>query len=126
MISSFGGTMPGMEAAQVDFQQLRIKHILYKSKVRSVVYGGTFEESFFSPAGPVEQWFQTVGLVRYGQFPEMRGLVQLHQQLNNLALQLIALYRSGQIDQAHSDLKRIEQQSEQFLAALSDLEHKLT
>ena len=115
-----------MEAAQIDFQQLRIKHILYKSKVRSVVYGGTFEESFFSPAGPVEQWFQTVGLLRYGQFPEMRVLLQAHQQLNATALQLIALYRRGQIDQAHTDLKNIEQQSEHFLAALSALERKLT
>ena len=125
MNNPFTANTPGMEAAQVDFQQLRIKHILYKSKVRSVVYGGTFEESFFSPAGPVEQWFQGGGLARYGQLPEMRALLQAHQQLNATALQLIALYRRGQIDQAHNDLKMIEQKSEQFLAVLSALERKL-
>lgn len=126
MNSPFTANTQGMEAAQVDFQQLRIKHILYKSKVRSVVYGGTFEESFFSPAGPVEQWFQGVGLARYGHLPEMRALLQAHQQLNATALQLISLYRRGQIDQAHTDLKMIEQKSEQFLADLSALERKLT
>jgi hypothetical protein len=126
MNSPITGELKGMEAAQIDFQQLRIKHILYKSKVRSVVYGGNFEETFFSPAGPVEQWFQTVGLVRYGQFPEMRSLVQAHQQLNATALKLIQLYRRGQIDEAHNDLKVIEKQSEQFLANLSELERRLS
>ncbi|MGV3504867.1 MAG: histidine kinase [Adhaeribacter sp.] len=125
MNSPFTGKMQGMEAAQIDFQQLRIKHILYKSKVRSVVYGGSFEESFFSPAGPVEQWFQAVGLSRYGHLPEMRALFQAHQQLNATALQLIQLYRRGQIDQAHNDLKVIEKQSEAFLANLSELERRL-
>lgn len=36
-----------MNLAQIDFQQLRIKHILYKSKVRSVLYGGDYDEAFF-------------------------------------------------------------------------------
>jgi hypothetical protein len=114
-----------MEAAQVDFQQLRIKHILYKSKVRSVLYGGNYEESFFSPAGPVALWFTTIGLVRYGQFAEMRDLYLRHQQMDAAALQLMSLYRRGQIDQAHHDLQFLDQQSEQFLAALSRLEQKL-
>jgi hypothetical protein len=114
-----------MEAAQVDFQQVRIKHILYKSKVRSVLYGGAFEESFFSPAGPVGHWFNTVGLSRYGQYPEMRDLFQIHQQLNSLALQLIGQYRRGHIDQAHQELHLLDQQSERFLALLSRLEQKL-
>ncbi len=42
-----------MNQAQVDFQQLRIKHILFKSKVRSVLYGGSYDAEFFSPSGPL-------------------------------------------------------------------------
>jgi hypothetical protein len=114
-----------MEIAQVDFQQLRIKHILYKSKVRSVLYGGVFDEAFFSPAGPVCQWFNAIGLLRYGHHADMRELFQLHQQLNSSALQLIGMYRRGQIDQAHNGMKIIDQQSEQFLTTLSRLEQRL-
>jgi hypothetical protein len=119
------GKTKQMEAAQVDFQQLRIKHILYKSKVRSVLYGGTFEDAFFSPSGPVGQWFHTIGLPGYGQYLEMQELFHLHQQMNASALQLMGLYRRGQIDQAHDGLKILDQQSEHFLAALASLEKKL-
>jgi hypothetical protein len=125
MDNPLAGNIVQMEAAKVDFQQLRIKHILFKTKLRSVLYGGSFEETFFSPSGPVGHWFNTIGLMRYGQYPEMRELFQLHQQLNSFALQLIGLYRRGQIDQAHQELKALDQQSEQFLAALSRLENAL-
>jgi hypothetical protein len=114
-----------MEAAQVDFQQLRIKHILYKSKVRSVLYGGAFDAAFFSPGGPLGLWFNAIGLNRYGQYPEMRDLFQIHQDINATSLQLIGIYQRGQIDKAHNDLKIIDLKSEQFLAILSRLDQKL-
>ena len=114
-----------MEAAQVDFQQLRIKHILYKSKVRSVLYGGVFDEAFFSPGGPLALWFKGIGLNRYGQYPEMQDLFQIHQEINAASLQLIGIYQRGQIDKAHNDLKLIDHKSEQFLDILSRLDQKL-
>ena len=115
-----------MNSAQIDFQQLRIKHILYKSKVRSVLYGGTFDDAFFSVSGPVSFWFSSTGLVKYGREPEMKQLAETHQELNSTALHLFKLYNSGQIDQAHDGLKSIESKSEQFLNLLSRLETKLS
>jgi hypothetical protein len=115
-----------MNSAQIDLQQLRIKHILYKSKVRSVLYGGTFDETFFSPAGPVSIWINKTCNPKYGNEPEMRELVQNHQEMNSTALRLFKLYNSGQIDQAHDGFKNIELQSEIFLNLLSRLEEKLT
>ncbi|MFC5271167.1 histidine kinase [Adhaeribacter terreus] len=114
-----------MNSAQIDFQQLRIKHILYKSKVRSVLYGGTFDEAFFSSTGPVSYWFNDTGLPKYGLEPEMKQLAETHQELNATALNLFKLYNSGQIDQAHDGLKTIENTSEQFLGLLAQLENKL-
>jgi hypothetical protein len=115
-----------MNSAQIDFQQLRIKHILYKSKVRSVLYGGTFDEAFFSHTGPVNFWFNDTGMSKYGHEPEMKQLAETHQELNNTALNLFKLYNSGQIDQAHDGLKTIERKSEYFLNLLSQLETRLT
>lgn len=114
-----------MNAAQVDFQQLRIKHILYKSKVRSVLYGGTYDVTFFSRSGPVSAWFTTVGLVKYRQEPAMTELLRVHQELNTTADGLFHLYKSGKIDQAHDGLKNIEKRSEQFLNVLLQLENRL-
>ncbi|MBC5775085.1 histidine kinase [Pontibacter sp. KCTC 32443] len=114
-----------MNLAQLDFQQLRIKHILYKSKVRSVLYGGVYDEAFFSRSGPVSQWFSTVGHVRYLHEPEMSELATVHKELNSTALELFSLYNSGQIDQAHDGLKSIEYKSDQFLNLLSKLEDRL-
>jgi hypothetical protein len=114
-----------MEAAQVDFQQLRIKHILFKSKVRSVLYGGSFDKAFFSPAGPVGLWFNTVGLKNYAHHPEMRHLFQIHQDLNTASLQVIGNYQQGQTELAHAGLQDIENISGQFLDILSRLDQKL-
>ena len=111
-----------MNLAQVDFQQLRIKHILYKSKVRSVLYGGTFDPNFFSASGPVSQWFSTIGLVRYNHNAHMQELYSIHQDITSYALGLFDIYKRGKIDQAHDGLKTIERKSEQFLSILSQLE----
>ncbi|MBX0332166.1 histidine kinase [Pontibacter sp. HSC-14F20] len=114
-----------MEAARLDFQQLRIKHILYKSKVRSFLYGGTFDKTFFSTAGPIDIWFSTVGTIRYAREPEISQLIRLHQQLTTLVLSLHKLYSSGQIEQAYDGLKEVDFKSDQFIQILSGLDERL-
>lgn len=114
-----------MEISQIDFQQLRIKHILYKSKVRSMLYGGVFDASFFSSAGPVNVWFETVGKMRYGDILEVAELKKIHQELNIATLALHRLYSSGNIDQAHDGFKNIEIKSDEFLQLLSKLDNRL-
>ena len=114
-----------MNLAQVDFQQLRIKHFLYKSKVRSMLYGGAFDEAFFSKLGPVGVWFATIGLVRYINELEIGELAKVHRELDNITLDLYRLYRNGKIDEAHDGLRDIEKQSDRFLSLLSSLEDRL-
>lgn len=114
-----------MEISQIDFQQLRIKHILYKSKVRSMLYGGAFDAAFFSATGPVNTWFETVGKLRYAHIPEVARLSKLHQELDIATLALQRLYSSGNIDQAHDGFREIESKSDEFLQILSALDKKL-
>ncbi|MFD2247724.1 histidine kinase [Pontibacter ruber] len=114
-----------MKYAHIDIQQLRIKHILFKSKVRSVLYGGTYDEAFFSSAGPIATWFSSVGFVKFGHAPEVLEMHKLHQELNTTAQQLFLLYKSNKIDQAHEGLKTIEKNSERFLLILARLEEQL-
>ncbi|WP_114778408.1 CZB domain-containing protein [Botryobacter ruber] len=113
-----------MNLAQIDFQQIRIKHILFKSKVRSVLYGGNYDKTFFSSSGPINLWFTTVGLVRYNMEPELRELAKINQELHQTALQLFSLYGNGKIEQALDGMKKIDQLSDSFLKLIATLEAK--
>ncbi|MCC9165540.1 histidine kinase [Pontibacter harenae] len=114
-----------MNEAQVDLQQLRIKHILFKSKVRSVLYGGTYDEFFFSSSGPIGTWFSAVGRVKYASVPEIIKLSQIHNALSLTAAKLFQLYKRGLIEQAHEGLKEIDKSSDLFLSLLARLETRL-
>ncbi|TXK51580.1 histidine kinase [Pontibacter qinzhouensis] len=114
-----------MNATQVDFQQIRIKHILFKSKVRSVLYGGKKDNAFFALEGPINTWFNTIGLIRYGETSEMRALAAVQKELNATAALLFSLYDSGKIEQSLQGLEQVEANSVQFLKLLNQLEEKL-
>ncbi|MGV3540502.1 MAG: histidine kinase [Rufibacter sp.] len=114
-----------MNQAQIDFQQLRIKHILFKSKVRSVLYGGLADEDFFSRTGPIPHWFSSIGFYRYPGIGEMVVLKQVQQELDTAAQNLFDLYAAGKIDQAQRGLSEIESLSVKFQDLISYLERKL-
>lgn len=113
-----------MNSAQLDFQQLRIKHIHFKSKVRSVLYGGSYDAAFFSSEGPINLWFNTIGQAKYKYIKEMDELNRVHQSLNSIAQDLIRLYQNGKIDQAHDGLIQLNVKSEEFISLLQQLERR--
>ncbi|AMM49957.1 hypothetical protein TH61_00485 [Rufibacter sp. DG15C] len=112
-----------MELAKLDFQQLRVKHIFFKSKVRTAIYGGSYDSGFFQHGNPVTQWFNSTG-VSYLNEPEMQQLNRLHKSFSVLADALIKKYQSDQIDQAHEGLEELNEISEKFLSTLSALEER--
>jgi len=115
-----------MNIAEIDFQQLRIKHILYKSKVRSVLYvnEGDYNAAFFTSANPVSEWFNNVGLKKYRQEPAMQSLLLLQQEMDNTARYLFNLYKAGKIDVALQGLSTIEEKSERFIGLLAQLDSR--
>ena len=115
-----------MNTAQTDLQQLRIKHILYKSKVRAALYGGTYDPEFFSVNGPVNVWFETIGKVKYWQEPEIKELLLVQNELNTLVKYLTDLYSNGKIDQALENLNRVDIQSEKFVELVTKLEARFS
>lgn len=114
-----------MNTAQTDLQQLRIKHIHFKSKIRSALFGGTYDPAFFSTTSPVNQWFTQVGVVKYNQEAEIKDLVLIQTELNSAAKYLIELYKNDKIDQAHEGLSKIDSLSEKFIELVSKLENRL-
>ncbi|QCR24655.1 CZB domain-containing protein [Pontibacter sp. SGAir0037] len=114
-----------MDVSQIDLQQLRVKHIFFKTKVRALLYGGTYDEALFSDKSPVTAWLNTTGKQRYAHYPETSELASLHQGLIILAQSLYRQYCSGNIEQAHEMLKDMDQQSERFLVLLSKVEQEV-
>ncbi|WP_266206209.1 histidine kinase [Pontibacter kalidii] len=111
-----------MDIVQIDLQQLRIKHIFFKTRVRAILYGGTYDASLFSPQSPVDIWFSTTGSQRYAGSAEVMKLSRLHQSLVFSGRTLYRQYIAGNIEQAHDEMKNIDSLSEQFLALLSQME----
>jgi len=72
-----------MDIHSLDFQQARIKQILFKSQLRSVLYGvREADDSLFSPQGnALGQWLTGVVKPRYPARSEMREAERLLQQL---------------------------------------------
>jgi hypothetical protein len=114
-----------MDLAKIDFQQLRVNHIFFKTKVRALLYGAPYDEAYFTE-GPVSVWFDTVGRTKYPREPEITELASLHQRLNTAAVGLFRQYRAGMIDQAHEDFKNIDRQSDQFLALVARIEQRMS
>lgn len=113
-----------MELARLDFQQLRVKHIFFKSKVRTVLYGGGYDQSFFTHNNPVTLWFSAASSAKYQAEPEMQQLYKLHRSFVQLANNLVSKYQDGQIEQSHSGMTELNEMSEHFLSVLSDLEKR--
>jgi hypothetical protein len=115
-----------MELDQIDFQQLRVKHILFKTKVRALLYGGVYDEALFSSQNPVDVWFATIGKERYAHAPEINQLYRVHHNLVFTARSLYGQYSMGLIEQAHEELKNVDLQSEKFLLLLAQMEQNHT
>jgi hypothetical protein len=115
-----------MNLSQFDFQQLSIKHILYKSKVRAALYGGEVDRDFFSDrTGPIGTWIYNKGMQLYGDHAEMINLEKAHREINFYVLNLITQYKRGQIEEARENLKLLETYSQNFQDKLSRLESKI-
>ena len=81
---------------QLDFEQAKAKHLLFKSKLRSILYGAKLTDeapvlSHFECT--VGKWIYNHALKAYGHIPEMQELEKVHADIHTSARQLVALYR---------------------------------
>jgi hypothetical protein len=113
-----------MEYSSFDFQQARVKQVLFKSQLRSVLYGVKEPDSdFFSPRhSPFGVWLHTVGRASYGNLTEVRELEQQLGALLRVAKDLYALYQQGKIEEARSSLNQIDPYNDKITALLQQME----
>jgi uncharacterized membrane protein YccC len=114
-----------MELTALDFQQARVKQVLFKSRLRSVLYGvREAEPSLFAlQENPLGQWLQTVLKPQYGQRPEIAGIERLLRQTLDTGQSLVRQHQRGEMEQARAGLEQIERLASEIDQLLTAVEH---
>ncbi|MBC6698968.1 hypothetical protein [Hymenobacter sp. BT190] len=115
-----------MDIDSLEFQQARIKQVVFKSRLRSVLYGVREPDPMlFSLAqNPFGQWLATTLAPRFGLTPEVRGIERALQQMLRHGQELVALFQRGRIEEARAGLERIDAYAAEIDQLLSQLEQR--
>ena len=116
-----------MPLSSFDFQQARVKQVLFKSRLRSVLYGvREAEPALFTYAeNPLGQWIQTVLKPEFGTQGAVRELENTLQQMLRTGQDLATRYQRGLIEEARAGLDQINAFAEQIENQLLSLESSL-
>ncbi len=116
-----------VDKVKLDFTQAKAKHLLFKSKLKSMLYGMEMEEtpliSHYECA--VGKWIYGHALNDFGHIPEMHELEKVHSDIHLSARKLIALYKSGNIEEARKGLEEMELIADHLIGLLSTVELKV-
>ncbi|SDX92581.1 CZB domain-containing protein [Hymenobacter psychrophilus] len=110
-----------------EFDAARIRHLLFKSKLRSFLYGSDTQQ------GPIRdpeqcamgQWITQRALPAYGHLPETQELDRLHRLIHVEGSRLMDLHLAGQSDVATAGLGKINALAEAIVDLLHQIEARL-
>ncbi|UOQ71823.1 hypothetical protein [Hymenobacter cellulosilyticus] len=113
-----------MDITALDFQQARIKQVLFKSRLRSVLYGvREAEPSLFSLRdNPLAQWLTTVVKPKYGSRPEVLEIERAIQGMLNTSQKLVTQYQRGHIEESRAGLEQVDLYADQIERLLQKIE----
>ena len=108
------------------FESARIKHIVFKSKVKSYLYGSD------TPLEPIlnhrqcsfGQWIYEFGLTRFSHLPEMHQLEKVHRDIHDHATQLVNLKQANRTEPALAGLPQLELLAGNILRLLRQIQDK--
>jgi len=108
-----------------EFEQGRLKHLLFKSKLRAILLGATIDESpvLSEHECPFGQWMQSYLLKTCANFPELKEMEQLHTDMHRVARVVVRQYHAGNDDNA-AELAKIEGLADRIIELLNALEVK--
>lgn len=116
-----------MDLLELDFERAKAKHLLFKTNLRSILYGIAIDEKSVVDHREcaVGQWIYSYALEKYGHVPEMQDLEKVHEKLHRYAFELVQFYKQGNIEKAREGLATIELISSNLMTLLSVVELKL-
>ncbi|MCC3156234.1 hypothetical protein LJ737_03245 [Hymenobacter sp. 15J16-1T3B] len=112
------------DITSLDFQQARIKQVLFKSRLRSVLYGVREADPALlaRSENPLGQWLDAVVKPKYGARSEVAQLETALQQQLDTGRDLLRLYQRGQIEAARAGLEQLDAHAARIDALLHELE----
>ncbi len=116
-----------MNAIELDFEQAKARHLLFKSRLRSILYDLEVDEApvLSHHECGVGKWIYGHALTAYGHLPQMKELERVHADIHTSARRLVQLYRAGQVQQARAGLSEMEQIADRLVGLLDQLERQL-
>jgi len=110
-----------------EFDTASVRHLLFKSKLRSFLYGSnTAEEPIRDPnVCALGKWINERALIVYAHLPESKELDQVHQQIHKEANRLMDLRLAGKAEQAITGLADVQVLAERITELLHTMENKL-
>ena len=117
-----------MHTVQLDFQDAKTKHLQFKSRLRSILFGEILEDEnpvLSHTECPVGKWIYNHALFTYHNIPELRDLEKVHQQIHLIARELINLYKEGKIEQSRAGLFEMESVADDLILLLEKVETKI-
>jgi hypothetical protein len=116
-----------MEDIKLDFETAKRKHLLFKSQLRSILYG---VETDVVPVMSefecgVGKWIYNHALHTYSKIPEVRVLERVHADLHAIARELVKLYNEDKKELARAGLIRIEETANKLIILLDTIEKKV-
>ncbi|WP_169728008.1 CZB domain-containing protein [Adhaeribacter aquaticus] len=113
-----------MENLDQEFKLALTKHLLFKSKVKSFLYGADIA---LNPILDQRQcnfgiWITQIGLPNYGHITEMVELARTHNKIHEHAIQLVNLKKAGKEEEAISGIPELEKIADKLLDLLKNIQ----
>lgn len=110
-----------------DFESALVKHMLFKSKLRSFLYGSnTAEAPIRDPeVCSLGHWIREQALPTYGHLAETHELDRVHRQIHMQANRLMDLHLSGKKEEALNGFPEVQLMAEKIVDLLRTMEQKL-
>ncbi|MCB2377534.1 hypothetical protein LGH70_08070 [Hymenobacter sp. BT635] len=117
-----------MDITTLDFQQARIKQVLFKSRLRSVLYGVREADAalFSVKENPLAQWLQSVVKPRYGSRLEVLEIERAIKSMLDTSQKLVTQYQRGLIEESRTGLEQVDVYADRIEKLLQQLERSST
>ena len=107
-----------------EFEQARLKHLLFKSKLRAILLGAQLDEApvLSEHDCPFGQWMQTYLLKNCKNSAALKELETIHTDMHRLTRLVVKNYHAGVEDASKLEMQRIETLGDRILQLLDILE----
>ena len=110
-----------------DFESALIKHMHFKSRLRSYLFGNTQHEGTLRDPEQCSlgQWVAARVRGPYRHLPEARLFDQRHQDIHVVANRLLDLYQAGETEQATAGLAEMQGIADEMVTLLQTMQARL-